>query len=156
MSQCRLTCRAVSIAALFALIFPSFPRPAQAGHEVVTLPVVLADYYGFAYAQAWRDRSFGFLYPAAGVDLLGWTVMATTRKYSGMFLVNFACVAKTAYPLVILAGKPDREVKRRAWASVGTHTGTLLWLKIWGKPALSVETWALPNDGHGIRLAAAF
>ena len=140
---------------ILLLVFCPFiiSTPAHAGREVVTLPVVLADYYGFAYTQAWTDRSYGFFYPTLGVDALGWTILATSGKYSGMFLVNFAGIAKTVYPLVILGGKPTREVKHRAWVSVGTHAGTLLWLKCWGKPALAVTTWTPENNGTGLRIA---
>jgi hypothetical protein len=143
-------------ATLSICIWQILCSPAHAGREAVTLPVVFADYYGFAYTQAWRDRSYGFFYPTAGVDALGWTILAAKGKYSGMFLVNFAGLAKTVYPLVILGGKPDREVKRRAWASVGTHAGTLLWLKIWGKPALTVMSWAPSNGSAGARFAFSF
>ena len=137
-----------------ALTFSTVPSHAR--REVLTVPVILADYYGFAYWQAWEDRSFGYMYPTAGVDALGWSIVALKGKYSGMFLVNLAGVAKTLYPGVILAGKPDREKKHRAWVSLGTHAGTLLWLKIWSKPALAVTSWS-PDPGlAGVRLAWAF
>jgi hypothetical protein len=145
---------------MFPVLFLGFwlalSHPAHARREVITLPVVLTDYYGFAYAQACRDRSYGFFYPTAGVDVLGWTILAVKGKYSGMFLVNFAGVAKTVYPLVILGGKPDREKKQRAWISVGTHAGSILWLKIWGKPALAVSSWVPENGTAGARFALAF
>jgi hypothetical protein len=137
------------------LVFFAAP-PAQASREALTIPVILADYYGFAYTQAYQDRSFGFFYSAAGVDALGWGIVAAKRRYSGMFLVNFAGVAKTVYPLVILGGKPDREIKRRAWVSVGTHAGTLIWLRVWGKPGLAVTSWMPDKGGTGAHLAWAF
>jgi hypothetical protein len=115
----------------------------------------LADYYGFAYVQAFKDRSFGYAYPTAAVDLLGWGLVAA-RQYPGLFCVNMAGVAKTVYPVVILCGKPTREVKHRAWISLGTHAATLLWLKVWSKPALRVESSLGPSGGGDVRVALNF
>ena len=128
------------------------PTPSRAANEALTVPVVLADYYGFAYTQAFQDRSYGFAYPTAAVDLLGWGLVAA-KKYPGLFCVNLAGVAKTVYPVVILCGKPTREVKLRAWISLGTHAATLLWLKAWSKPALRVESAFRSPDGGVVRLA---
>jgi hypothetical protein len=119
------------------------------------VPVILADYYVFAYSQAFQDRSFGYAYPTLAVDALGWGMVAA-GKYPGLFCVNLAGLAKTVYPAVILCGKPNRDVKRRAWISLGTHAGTLLWLKLWGKPALKVESAYHPPDGGDLRLAWCF
>ena len=130
--------------------------PLQAKHEAVTIPVVLADYYGFAYYQAFRDHAYGYAYPTAAVDLLGWGIVALKHRYSGMFLVNMAGLAKTVYPLARLAGKPDRDIRRRAWVSVGTHAGSLLWLKLWSKPELAVTSWVPDAGGNGLRVAWAF
>lgn len=129
-------------------------RGARAASEAVTLPVVLADYYGFAYAQAFLDHSYGYAYPTAAVDALGWGLVAFHR-YPGLVCVNLAGAAKTLYPMAKLCGKPSRSVRRRAWASLGTHAATLLWLKAWGKPALHVEGACL-SDGAGMRVALAF
>ncbi len=129
----------------------------QARNEAVTVPVVLADYYGFAYTQAFKDRAFPYAWSTAGVDALGWGIVAIPRRYSGLFLVNMAGVAKTVYPVVRLSdGDCPLEVRRRAWVSVGTHTGTLLLLKFLGKPAVAVQSWAPPFDGEGVRLALRF
>jgi hypothetical protein len=139
-----------------ALLLGVVAAPARAAKEALTVPVILADYYAHAYWQAFEDRSFGYAYATGGVDALGWGVVLTTKKYSGMFLVNLAGVSKTAYPWVLLMGKPDRDEKRRAWRSVATHTGTLFWLKVWGKPGLTVHSWAPDPGTHGARLAWAF
>jgi hypothetical protein len=125
---------------------------ARAGREAVTVPVILADYYVFAYVQAFKDRSFGYAYPTAAVDALGWGLVAA-GKYPGLVCVNAAGLAKTVYPAVILCGKSDRDVKRRAWISIGTHAGTLLWLKAWGAPALRLESFYRPPDGAVLKLA---
>jgi len=121
----------------------------------MTVPVVLADYYAFAYVQAFKDRSFGYAYPTAAVDALGWGMVAA-GKYPGLVCVNVAGIAKTLYPAVVLCGKPSRDVKRRAWVSLATHSGTLLWLKAWGKPALKVESSYRPPDGGQVRVALLF
>jgi len=129
----------------------------QARNEALTVPVVLADYYGFAYYQAFKDRAFPYAWSTAGVDALGWGIVAIPRRYSGLFLVNMAGVAKTVYPVVRLSdGDCPLEVRRRAWTSVGTHAGTLLLLKFLGKPAIAVQSWAPPSDGEGVRLALRF
>ena len=131
------------------------PRIAQARNEAVTLPVILADYYGFAYFQAFKDRSFGYAYPTAGVDALGWGLMAF-GKYPGMVCVNLAGVSKTVYPAVLLLGKPNHDEKRRAWASVGTHAFSLLWLKAWGKPSIRVNGTVRAPDGAQLHVAWRF
>jgi len=128
---------------------------ARAGREAVTVPVILADYYVFAYVQAFKDRSFGYAYPTAAVDTLGWG-LAADGKYSGLVCVNAAGLAKTVYPAVILCRKSGRGAKRRAWISIGTHAGTLLWLKAWGKPALRLESSYCPPDGAALKLAWLF
>jgi hypothetical protein len=128
---------------------------ARTGREALTVPVIVADYYVFSYFQAFKDRSFGYAYPTAVVDTLGWGLIAA-RQYPGMVCVNMAGLAKTVYPLVILCGKPERDVKRRAWVSLGTHAATLLWLKAWGKPTLRVESSLRGPDGGEVRVAWRF
>ncbi len=133
------------------------PAPLRARNEAVTVPVVLADYYGLAYTQAFKDRAFPYAWSTAGVDALGWGIVAFARRYPGLFLVNMAGLSKTVYPVVRLAdGDVPMEVRRRAWVSVGTHAGTLLFLKWVGKPAVAVQSWAPDLGGHGVMLAYRF
>ncbi len=141
--------------ALCSLFAVASPRVAQARNEAVTLPVILADYYGFAYFQAFKDRSFGYAYPTAGVDALGWGLMAF-GKYPGMVCVNLAGVSKTVYPAALLLGKPNHDEKRRAWASIGTHAFSLLWLKAWGKPSIRVNGTVRAPDGAQLHVAWRF
>ena len=123
----------------------------------MTVPLVLADYYGFAYFQVFEDGAHPYAWSTAGVDTLGWGIILTTGRYSGLFFVNLAGVSKTVYPVVRLAdGDAPMDVRRRAWTSVGTHAGTLLLLSLLGKPAVSVQSWAPPEGGRGIRLAYGF
>lgn len=129
-------------AAALALAGVGAAGSARAGQEWLTVPVILADFYGFAYYQAFEDGADAYGWTVAGVDALGWGIVAGTRKYEGLFLVNLANTAKLAYPAVRLAGSPERQVKRRAWLSLGTHTGTLLLTKYLGKPAIRVESRA--------------
>jgi hypothetical protein len=130
---------------------------AQARNEALTVPVVLADYYGFAYYQAFEDRAHPYAWSTAGVDALGWGIVAVARRYPGLFLVNMAGVAKTVYPVVRLSdGDVPMQVRRRAWVSVGTHAGTLLFLRFAGKPAVAVRSWSPAGGGEGMRLAFGF
>lgn len=147
--------RALSLLAAVLFLGVAAPRSACASRAVLTVPVILADYYAFAYVQAFKDRSFGYAYPTAAVDALGWGLVAF-KKYPGLVCVNMAGVAKTLYPAIILCGKPDREVKHRAWASLGTHAFTLLWLKAWSKPTLRLESSFRAPDGAQVRVAWRF
>ena len=149
--------RNILILCLLVAVLTVASGAAQARNEMLTVPVVLADYYGFAYYQAFRDHAHPYAWATAGVDALGWGVLLTSKKYSGLFLVNMAGISKTVYPLARLAdGDCPLEVRRRAWCSVGTHAGTLLFLRLAGKPALVVHSWAPGRDGQGLRLAYRF
>jgi hypothetical protein len=142
---------------LLTTSFASCPAKVQAGNEAITIPIVLADYYVWAYTQAFRDRAFPYAWSTAGVDALGWGTILFTGKYSGLFLVNVAGLSKTVYPLVRLAdGDVPMDIRRRAWRAVGTHAGTLLLLKALGKPAISVQSWTPAGGGEGVRLALGF
>ncbi len=130
---------------------------AQARHEVLTVPWILADYYAFSYSQAFLDRAHPYAWSTAGVDALGWGVVVFAKKYPGLVLVNVAGIAKTVYPIVRLAnGGTPMEIRRRAWASVGTHAATLVMLKFLSKPAVSVHSYAPPSGGSGVELAFRF
>jgi hypothetical protein len=127
-------------------------RGALAANEIVTVPVVLADYYGWAYTEAFEDRADIYAWSSAGVDALGWSLFFAANDYdAGLFLVNTDGIAKTLYPVVTLIGASDSNVRERAWIALGTHTATLLTLNLLGRPALSVKTTLGPNrDGIGL------
>lgn len=129
---------------------------ARAGNEPLTIPLVLTDYYGWAYTEAFEDHADIFAWSAVGVDALGWGLFFTDKNYdTGLFFVNTSGLAKTLYPVVTLLGATDSMVRERAWIAVGTHTATLLLLEVLGQPALSVQTTMGPR-GDGIGLAYAF
>ena len=142
---------------LALVLFLSAGR-ARAAHEAVTIPLVLADYYGWAYTEAFEDHADIYGFSTAGVDALGWTLFFAANDYdAGLFLVNTAGLAKTVYPLVALLGASDEGIRERAWIAVGTHTVTLVTLAFLGKPALSVQTSMGPTrDGCGISYAFKF
>ena len=128
---------------------------ARAANEWVTVPLVLADYYGWAYTEAFEDHADVYGWTTAGVDAIGWTLFFAAKDYdAGLFLVNAAGDAKTLYPLVTLLGARDPAVRERAWIAVGTHTATLLTLELLGRPALSIQTSMGPR-GNGLGLAYA-
>lgn len=144
-------------AVILLLAMTAWAAPLQARNELITVPVILADYYGFAYYQAYEDRAFPYAWGTAGADALGWGIVLAAKKQSGLFLVNLAGVSKTLYPLVRLAdGDCPMEVRRRAWTSVGTHAGTLLFLRFAGKPAVRIYSWTPASGGEGLRLAWGF
>jgi hypothetical protein len=129
---------------------------ARAANEIVTVPVVLADYYGWAYTEAFEDRADIYGWSTAGVDALGWTLFFAANDYdAGLFLVNTTGLAKTLYPVVTLLGASDSDVRERAWIAVGTHAATMITLGFLGRPALSVKT-SLGPSRDGIGLAYAF
>src|SRR5271157_2114738 len=99
---------------------------AWGGNEPITVPVVLADYYGWAYTEAFEDHADIFGWSCAGVDALGWGLFFTTNDYdAGLFFVNTAGLAKTLYPVATLLSATDSKVRERAWIAVGTHTATI-------------------------------
>jgi hypothetical protein len=129
----------------------------RAASEEITVPLVLADYYGWAYTEIFEDHADVFGWSTAGVDALGWTLLATQGDYTGLFLVNAAGVAKTAYPAVTLLGTSDAGVRERAWIALGTHAATLLTLELLGRPALSIRSSMGPRgDGTGLELTCRF
>ncbi|HJT23822.1 MAG TPA: hypothetical protein VJ873_04560, partial [bacterium] len=95
----------------------------RAANEIVTVPVVLADYYGWAYTEAFEDNARIYGWTSAGVDALGWSLFFAANDYdAGLFLVNTDGIGKTLYPVITLLGASDNAVRDRAWIAVGTHT----------------------------------
>ena len=131
---------------------------AGAANESVTIPLILADYYGWAYTEAFTDHADIYAWSTAGVDALGWTLFFAANDYdAGLFMVNTAGLAKTVYPLITLLGASDPGVRERAWIAAGTHAVTLATLALLGKPALSVQTSMGPTqDGVGVAYAFKF
>ena len=127
---------------------------AEAANEPLTLPLVLGDYYAWAYAEAIEDHAAVYGWSTAGVDALGWGILAARADDSGLFLVNLAGISKTLYPVVTLLASHDQPTRERAWIALGTHTATLVSLELLGRPALSVNTALGPRrDGLGLTLA---
>jgi|SRR5581483_10462213 len=134
----------------------SMGSPARGANEVVTVPIVLADYYAWSYTEIFEDRADIFGGCTAGVDAIGWTLFFAAHDYdAGLFLVNAAGDAKTVYPIFALLGASDPPTRERAWIALGTHTATLLTLEILGRPALSIKTGMGPRQ-EGMGLAYAF
>jgi len=133
------------------------PRWVQAANEVITVPVILGDYYGWAYTEAIEDHATIYGLSTAGVDALGWGIYFTSSDEAGMKLVNIAGISKTLYPVATLLWASDTGTRQRAWIALGTHTATLLTLEVLGRPALSINTSMGPRqDGTGIQLAMKF
>ncbi len=153
--RCRFFFRAVG-GLVLGLILTT--RPVRAANELVTVPVVLADYYGWAYTEAFEDHADVYAWSVAGVDSLGWTLFFAAKDYdAGLFLVNAAGCAKTIYPVVTLLRASDSSTRERAWIAVGTHTATLLTLELLGRPALNIQTTMGPRrDGVGAAYAWEF
>jgi hypothetical protein len=130
----------------------------RAANEPITVPLVLADYYGWAYTEAFEDHAEIYAWSTAGVDALGWTLFFAAKDYdAGLFLVNAAGCAKTLYPVVTLLTASDSQVRERAWIAVGTHAATLLTLELLGRPALNIQTALGPRqDGLGLAFAQQF
>jgi len=134
-----------------------WPLTVCAANEPVTVPLILADYYGWAYTEMFEDRADVYAWSAAGVDALGWTLLAAKGDYSGLFLVNLAGIGKTAYPIFTLLGASEDAVRERAWIALGTHAATLVTLEILGRPALSIQyTMGPRRDGVGLVLSSRF
>jgi hypothetical protein len=145
---------------VFGILFlavSTFSPQAQAKNEIVTIPLVLGDYYAWAYAEAIEDHASIYGWSTAGVDALGWGILAVSADDSGLFLVNLAGISKTVYPVVTLLATRDNETRSRAWIALGTHTATLLSLELLGRPGLAVNTALGPRqDGVGLTLAMGF
>jgi hypothetical protein len=130
---------------------------AQAANEAVTVPLVLGDYYAWAYTEAIEDHAAIYGLTTASVDALGWGILAFSADDSGLFLVNLAGISKTLYPAVTLLASRDNPTRDRAFIALGTHTLTLVTLELLGRPALSVNTALGPRrDGTGLTLAMGF
>src|ERR1700690_2431212 len=129
---------------------------ASAKNEIITVPVIVGDYYVWAYTEAFQDHADIYGWSTAGVDALGWTLLLTTRNYSGLFFVNLAGIAKTVYPVAALLGTSDPGIRVRAWIALGTHSVTLITLEILGKPALSIQSMGPRKDGLGLVYAFRF
>src|SRR5258708_2320041 len=113
-----------------------FTVSARAENEWVTIPVITADYYGWAYTVMFVDHGDIYAWSNAGVDTLGWSLLIFADDYdAGLKFVNLAGMAKTVYPVAALLGAGDQGIRERAWIALGTHTVTLLTLEILGKPA---------------------
>jgi hypothetical protein len=130
---------------------------AKAGNECLTVPLVVADYYGWAYTEAFMDNATVYAWSTAGVDALGWTLLATSADYDvGLKLVNLAGLVKTIYPIVTLLDATDTNIRQRAWIALGTHTLTLVALECLGRPALTVQAFGPRHDAYGASLAFRF
>lgn len=145
---------------LWALFFlAAFSGKASARNELISVPLILGDYYAWSYVEAFEDHGDIYAWSTAGVDALGWTLFLASGDYdgnvAGLFFVNTAGLAKTFYPVVTLLWAPEPAVKERAWIALGTHTATLLSLELLGKPALSVQSAMGPHQ-DGLGLAYAF
>jgi len=155
----KLSIKGTGLAACLGILLFGLPpvEKVWAGNEIVTVPLILGDYYAWAYTEAFEDRAEAYGWTTAGVDALGWGIYFTSADEAGMKLVNIAGIAKTAYPIVTLLGASDSAVRERAWIALGTHTATLLTLEFLGRPALSINTSMGPRqDGLGMELAYRF
>ncbi len=131
--------------------------PARAGHELVTVPIVVADYYGWAYTEMFMDHADIYGWSNAGVDSLGWGLLVFAGDYdAGLKFVNLSGMAKTIYPLFALLGAKDPAIHERAWIALGTHTLTLFTLEVLGRPALTVQALGPRHDAYGPALAFNF
>jgi hypothetical protein len=145
------------VPALLAVLFFGAVFRAEAANEIITVPVVVADYYGWAYTEAFMDNAQVYGWSTAGVDALGWGLLITTGDYdAGLKFVNLAGMAKTIYPVVTLLAAKDQGTLERAWIALGTHTATLLTLQLLGQPALVVEALGPRHDTYGAALAFKF
>ena len=141
----------VALMALAGMVL--FPAKAPARNELLTVPIILGDYYAWAYTEAFQDRADIYGWSTAGVDALGWGIVLTTHDYAGLFFVNLAGIAKTVYPVVALLGSSDPGVHERAWIALGTHAFTLVSLELLGRPALDIQSMGPSRDGLGIQMA---
>ncbi len=141
---------------LCSLLLLGLGGQAGAQNEIVTVPVILVDYYAWPYTEIFKDRADVFGWSTAGVDALGWGILTVSPDYTGLFLVNTAGVAKTVYPLVALLSSSDHPTRDRAWIALGTHTATLLTLQLMGQPAIGIQAMGPRRDTPGITLACRF
>jgi hypothetical protein len=141
---------------VFILMLVLFPLRVFGKNEEITVPLIAADYYAWAYTEAFLDHSDVYGWSTAGVDALGWIIVLTRNEYSGMFLVNVAGIAKTVYPVVELLSSSDPDTRTRAWIAMGTHAATLVSLELLGKPGLSVHAMVPQSGGYGAELAFRF
>ncbi len=149
--------RAILGSGLLVFFLFSIPPQAKAANELITIPVVVADYYGWAYTEAFMDKATVYGFTTAGVDALGWGLLVTTGDYdAGLKFVNLAGMAKTIYPVVTLLAASDQGTRERAWIALGTHTATLLTLQVLGQPALIVQALGPRHDAYGAALAFKF
>jgi hypothetical protein len=130
---------------------------AKAGNELITVPIVAADYYGWAYTEAFMDNATVYAWSTAGVDALGWGLLVGAGDYDvGLKLVNLAGLSKTIYPIASILWASDTGIRERAWIALGTHTFTLVTLELLGRPALTVEAFGPRRDAYGPSLAFRF
>ncbi|SRR5665213_3678763 len=141
---------------IFILMLVLVPLRVFGKNEEITVPLVAADYYAWAYTEAFLDHADVYGWSTAGVDALGWGIILTRKEYSGMFLVNVAGIAKTVYPVVELLSSSDPDIRNRAWIALGTHAATLVSLELLGKPGLSVHAIVPQSGGYGAELAFRF
>ena len=141
---------------LWLALFCATAGPARSENEFVTVPVILADYYGWAYLEAFQDHSDVFGWTTAGVDALGWTLILSAQSEAGLKLVNAAGIAKTLYPVATVLWASDPAVRDRAWIALGTHAFSLITLELLGRPAIRVQAQAPRPGGLGMAVAYQF
>src|SRR5579859_822202 len=144
----------IGLGAIGFLMGSAFFSQAGAANEIITVPIILADYYAWAYTEAIEDHADIYGWSTAGVYALGWGIYFTSADEAGMKLVNIAGISKTVYPVATLLWTSDSPTRERAWVALGTHTATLLTLELLGRPALSINTSMGPrHDGTGMEVA---
>jgi hypothetical protein len=142
---------------LILILWLCGPLAVKAGNEWITVPLVVGDYYGWAYTEAFMDNATVYGFSTAGVDALGWTLLIGAGDYdAGLKFVNLAGLAKTAYPIATLLWATDTGTRQRAWIALGTHTLTLVTLEFLGRPALTVDAFGPRHDAYGVSLAFRF
>ncbi len=124
--------------------------------EEITLPVIIADYYAWAYTEAVEDKATLYACSTGAVDAAGWVFLAAKPDYTGLFLVNLAGGAKTVYPLAVLLTSSDNGARERAWIALGTHAATLITLELLGKPEISLQAMTPKGKGLGLQLACRY
>jgi len=129
---------------------------ARAGHEFITVPVILADYYAWAYLEIFQDRADVLGFTTADVDAQGWTLILSAKSETGLKLVNAAGIAKTIYPVVTVLWASNSTARERAWIALGTHTLSLVTLELLGRPAIRIQAQAPRPDGLGMEVAYHF
>jgi hypothetical protein len=153
---CRLARIGLTGFGLWVAVFCWCPCPARSENEFVTVPVILADYYAWAYWEAFQDHADIFGFTTAGVDALGWTLILSAQSEAGLKLVNAAGIAKTLYPVATVVWASDSAIRERAWVALGTHAVSLITLELLGRPAVRIQAQAPRPDGWGVALAYNF